>query len=219
MWNILISVIYIWVRVWIAFKWLQFSLLSLSLSFSLCYNSLIFTLILHKAPTTALFIIDKWIDRSKNAILAAAHLGSQPAARNRRCSPEASNKMSLTPKFRAVTTGRFHRNSQECRDVGQLVGFRVVDSDIRGSLDSTLSTSPRIAIINSYAILMRRKKEVELDVTFLCACKNYSVSSINFSSRGEKNYGCLFFRLSQSYFRNIYIYYYTTSLLSLDIFR
>jgi len=50
---------------------------------------------------------------------------------------EASNKMSLTLNFRG-DHGRFHRNSQECRDVGQLVGFRIVDLDIRGSLDSTL---------------------------------------------------------------------------------
>lgn len=50
---------------------------------------------------------------------------------------EAGNKMSLTLNFRD-DHGRFHRYSQECRDVGQLVGFRIADPDIRGSLGSTL---------------------------------------------------------------------------------
>lgn len=70
------------------------------------------------------------------SLLSVAHLGLQLACVTVDVE-EAGNKMSLTPNFRG-DHGRFYRNSQECRDVGQLVGFRIVDPDIRGSLGSTL---------------------------------------------------------------------------------
>lgn len=108
---------------------------------SLCDNSLTFALIFHTI-STALFIIDTHRERVETktaSLLAVVHLGLQLACVTIDVA-ETGNKTSLTPNFR-VDHGRFHRNSQECRDVEQLVGFRIANPDIRGDLGSTLCTS------------------------------------------------------------------------------
>lgn len=76
------------------------------------------------------------LETNTASFLSVVHLGLQLVCVTVDVA-EAGNKMSLTLNFRG-DHGRFYRNSQECRDVGQLVGFRIVDLDIRGSLGSTL---------------------------------------------------------------------------------
>jgi len=100
------------------------------------YNSLTFELIFHKSVQPRYLLLTCILETNVVSLPSVVHLGLQLVCVTVDVA-EAGNKMSLTPNFRG-DHGRFRRNSQECRDVGQLVGFRIVDPDIRGSLGSTL---------------------------------------------------------------------------------
>lgn len=102
---------------------------------------------------------------------------------------EAGNKMSLTPNFRS-DHGKISPQFSgvpRCRAT-----CRIPHRESRHSRKSrlnTLCTLPRIAIINSQAILMRRRKEGGRMI-FLYAYKSCSRSSINFqyTSNNKKYY-------------------------------